>query len=110
MNQTNDTTNFMPIIVVGNKNDISSSASPNLAAGNGRQVSRNLAEAEILEKQCLFAETSAKDDDNVKQLFAELLLSVYGVDKCWQLGESEDKGQEREKKRTHANHSKCLIM
>lgn len=83
-----------PIIVVGNKMD----------EDNHRQVSKELASTVAKKWGCGFIETSAKCDQNIKELFQQLL----GMEKQRNLTISLDDSKIKEKEKR--SKSKCSLM
>ena len=66
--ESNDSNNDVPpIVIVANKSDLK----------ENRQVSKELAECECIDWDVAFVEASAKEDENIVNIFHQLLLQAH---------------------------------
>lgn len=67
------------IVIVGNKSDLNESRSVLFNLIFGRKVSKEEGEEKSKKLGCLFIEASAKNGNNVKELFEKIAISLPGI-------------------------------
>ena len=100
----------IPIILVGNKSDLEDTRVVPTAKAQNEAVSRN----------CAFIETSAKTNENVRELFMELMVKIFKVTPEMTLKNRKSKKRRRHRRKAVdkennnndviSSDSRCSVM